>query len=324
MTAAPSGSAESLFPISLHSLRLDTVLTFELFLKHAAGKQVLYRTKNIPFSEDVRDSLLANGVTELYVPRSQRDDYFEYASHEIKSVVSDPKLPVAEKALAVYKVTTSIMEDLFVTPKSSNRIRQAKTAIHHTVHFMLENQEATRSLMFLTHHDYYTYTHSVNVTIFSTALAQRVFERETEPPDYLVLGEGFLLHDIGKSTIPASIINKPGKLTDSEWALMRTHPEAGHRILRETKTLNETIERVVLQHHERMDGKGYPFGLKGDEIHPTARVCAIADVFDAITTVRSYRDPLPTFEALKVMRNDMGNHFDWNYFDEFVFLFRKE
>ncbi|MCG3197364.1 MAG: HD-GYP domain-containing protein [Candidatus Omnitrophica bacterium] len=324
MTAEAQQPVESLFPISLHSLRLDTVLTFELYLKHASGKQVLYRAKDIPFTEEVRSSLIANGVAELYVPRSQRDDYFEYASHEIKAVVADPKMPVVEKAQAVYKVTTSIMEDLFVTPKSSERIRQAKTAIHHTVNFMLENQEATRSLMFLTHHDYYTYTHSVNVTIFSTALAQRVFETETETPDFRLLGEGFLLHDIGKSTIPASIINKPGKLTDAEWALMRTHPEAGRRILKETKTLNEIIEKIVLQHHERMDGKGYPFGLKGDEIEPAARVCAIADVFDAITTVRSYRDPLPTFEALKVMRNDMGNHFDWNYFDQFVVLFRKE
>jgi HD-GYP domain-containing protein (c-di-GMP phosphodiesterase class II) len=315
---------ESYFSISLHSLSLDSVLTFDLYLNHAStGKHVLYRHRDTPFTEEVRHNLNQNDVRELHVPREQRDDYFEYASQKIRVVIQDQTLSRAEKSQAVYKTTSLIMEDLFVTPRSSIRIKQAKQAINHTVDFMLKDEESTRSLIFLTSHDYYTYTHSVNVTLFATALAQRVFASELESHDFTEIGEGFLLHDIGKSTISPSIINKPGKLNDAEWGMMRRHPEEGHRILTETSQLTGTIEKIVLQHHERMDGKGYPFGLVGSQIHPYARVCAIADVFDAITTVRSYRDPLSTFDALAVMRNDMGNHFDWDYFNEFVKLFRK-
>lgn len=323
MTQATDSQVDSFFPISLHSLRMDTVLPFDLFLRHeSTQKYVLYRNRSLPFTEEVRVNLGRSGTHELHVPRPQRDDYFEYASQEIRSVVDDESLSSDEKSQAVYRTTTVIMEDLFVTPRSSSRIEQAKTAIHATVDLMLQDEAATRRLMFLTNHDYYTYTHSVNVTIFSTALAQRVFESEIDQHDFQMLGEGFLLHDLGKSTIPPSIINKPGKLDEREWALMRTHPEVGYRMLKDASKLTETIECIVLQHHERMDGTGYPYGLSADDIHPYARVCAIADVFDALTTVRSYRDPLPTFEALKLMRDGMGNHFDWDFFGEFVKLFR--
>ena len=124
--------------------------------------------------------------------------------------------------------------------------------------------------------------------------------------------------------IPPSIINKPGKLDSTEWALMKQHPEHGCTILKETDQINTTIERIVLEHHERPEGTGYPYGLSGDEIDPAAKICCIADVFDALTTVRSYRDALPTFEALSIMRYKMGNHFDWTFFEEFVMLFKEQ
>jgi len=313
---------KSFFPISLHSLRLESVPSFDLYILHKSkADHVLYRHKNTEFSGAVQDNLLANEVTELYVPREQRDDYFEYASREIADVVRDENLGANEKSQAVYKTTSNIMEDLFVTPRSSTRIKQAKKAINSTVDFMLHNEEATRSLIFLTSHDYYTYTHSVNVSIFSTALAQRVDDQIAGMADIKTLSEGFLLHDIGKAKIPSAIINKSGKLTDDEWEMMKKHPQWGQEILQQTGEINPTIEAIVLQHHERPNGSGYPHGLKADDIDLAAKICCIADVFDAITTVRSYRDPLTTFDALQEMRDKMGEHFDWGLFDEFVQLF---
>ena len=316
--------SQSFFSISLGSLRVNSIPSFDLYIHHAStGKHVLYRGKNTPFSEKTLNQLLDNRHKELHVPREQRDDYFDYSSRLIADVVSDERVSTKEKSSLVYSTSSSIMEDLFVTPRSSTRIRQAKETVHTTVDFIAQDEEAARSLIFLTCHDYYTYTHSVNVTIFATTLAQRVFGSSSSEHDLKVMGEGFLMHDIGKSTIPASIINKPGKLDEEEWRIMRNHPENGDRILAETHQNGEAISHVVLEHHERVGGGGYPKSLSGNEIHPYAKICCIADVFDALTTVRSYRDPLSTFEALKLMRDKMHDQFDRDYFNEFVQIFQE-
>lgn len=324
MSVPGSTTPSAHFGISLNALRVETILPFHLYLRHAStGQYVLYRHPETPFTADILENLRESEVEQVFVPRIERDEYFEYISREIKSVVRDEKLEPEIKARAVYDTTTSIMEDLFATPRSSRRILQAKVTIHYAVDLILQDEKAARRLLFLTSHDYYTYTHSVNVSLFGTSLAQRIYGSSSEH-NLRLMAEGFLLHDIGKSAIPVSIINSPAKLNETEWALMRRHPELGLAVLRDTRQSNEVIEAIVMQHHERMDGRGYPRGLVGEAIHPYGRICAIADVFDAITTVRSYRDPLSTFDALKVMRDEMGNHFDWAFFDEYVTLFKHE
>jgi putative nucleotidyltransferase with HDIG domain len=240
---------QTYFPISLSSLRVDSVPSFDLFLYHPSRERyVLYREKNLIFGEETLEKLRQNDHRELFVPREQRDDYFEYSSRLVADVIDDPSIPTQEKSKVVYTSTATIMEDLFVTPRSSTRIRQAKDLIHTTVDFLTKDEEATRSMIFLTEHDYYTYTHSVNVTIFATALSQKVYGPDSKDHNLHLLGEGFLLHDIGKSTIPSAVINKPGKLSDTEWAMMRQHPEMGYAILREAGQENEIISRIVLEH----------------------------------------------------------------------------
>lgn len=316
-------SGSSFFPIRLESLRIETVLPFQIYLHQKSRNQyILYRNRNTPFTESALKQLIESRVEEIFVPRIERDDYFEYASREIRQVVRDPDLDTRQKADVVYSTTTQIMEDLFSAPCSSRRLRQAKMTIHYSVEFIFQDDNATRNLLALTSHDYYTYTHSVNVAIYGLTLAKRIYANELDRHNFNLLGEGFLLHDLGKSGVPASVINHPGKLNKVQWSLMRRHPEMGRAMLEETHQNNEVLDAIVYQHHERMDGKGYPRQVSGSEIHPYARMCALADVYDAITTVRSYREPLSTFEALKTMRDSMENHFDWELYDEFVKIFR--
>jgi HD-GYP domain-containing protein (c-di-GMP phosphodiesterase class II) len=103
------------------------------------------------------------------------------------------------------------------------------------------------------------------------------------------IAAGGLLHDLGKRHIPAHVLNKPGKLTDEEWELVKQHPVTGFRELSARGDLNEGQLMMVYQHHERLDGSGYPAGVTGNEIHPWAKICAVADVFDAMTCKRAYR-----------------------------------
>lgn len=133
-------------------------------------------------------------------------------------------------------------------------------------------------------------------------------------------GAAFFLHDLGKVKIDQEILNKPGKLTEEEMEEMRRHPGHGFRLLHATKQLSEECRIIVLQHHERSDGSGYPRGLREGEIHSYGRICSVADVFDALTSDRPYRKALPPFDALKLMRSEMSHHFQKDIFEKFVLL----
>ncbi len=120
---------------------------------------------------------------------------------------------------------------------------------------------------------------------------------------------GALLHDVGKLDVPAEVLNKPGKLTDAEWAMMRGHAEAGVALLGDIE-FPWDIRPIVLSHHERWDGKGYPHGLVGDATPLAARVLAVADVYDALTSVRSYKRAMTHDDAMGIIRQDAGTAFD--------------
>jgi putative two-component system response regulator len=120
----------------------------------------------------------------------------------------------------------------------------------------------------------------------------------------LTLHRGGYLHDIGKIAVPDSILFKPGPLTPEEWAIMRTHPVKGEEICRQARTLLPVLP-IIRSHHERWDGTGYPDGLRGEQIPLLARVLQTADVFDALTSARPYKPPLPPAEALRILNEEV-------------------
>ena len=237
------------------------------------------------------------------------------------SDLGDASIPSEEKAQIVYGSGAAIVQDLFAHPSCVPRIDQAKSVVRDTVRFILDDKVAMNSMIFMTHHDYYTHTHSMNVAIYGVALAQRIFGSESIEHDLPRLGEGFLLHDIGKSRISSDIIQSPNRLTPEEEAEMRRHPQLGYRVLAEAGRLDEVIMPIILEHHERLDGTGYPAGLVGDEIDIYARICSVADVFDALTTTRPYRKGMNTFQALQLMRVEMAGHFEPEFLGEYVQIF---
>ncbi|WP_417593752.1 HD-GYP domain-containing protein [Parasphingorhabdus sp.] len=160
----------------------------------------------------------------------------------------------------------------------------------------------------------YTYLHSVSVCALMINLARKMGFPEWQMQD---IGMAGLLHDIGKMTIPENILSKPGKLDESEWEVIRSHPQRGHDILSASKSLSDIVLEVCLQHHEKMDGTGYPAGISGDELSIFTRMASICDVYDAITSRRPYNDPLSTSEALAEMMSWSG-HFDQLIFYDFV------
>lgn len=156
-------------------------------------------------------------------------------------------------------------------------------------------------------YDDYIYQHSFQVTMYTVAIAK---ELGYSYEDVRLIGIGALLHDIGKLLIPSEILQKPGKLTDEEYEEMKQHARFGFDILRNLHSVSLLVAHCAFQHHERIDGSGYPRGLVDFEIHPFAKVIAVADVFDALTSNRVYRKKMLPMDAIDIIKAGRGKQFD--------------
>ena len=154
--------------------------------------------------------------------------------------------------------------------------------------------------------EHYTHLHSKRVRHNTLLLADKFGLDQTRKR---AIGFGALLHDVGKIAVPDSILLKPEQLTDAEQRIMRNHPSAGYDILKKIGFLSEAAE-IVYAHHEHYDGSGYPRGLKGKDIPLGARLFAVVDVYDALTSARPYHIPLSHEEALTMIRKESNRHFD--------------
>ncbi|PKR78090.1 hypothetical protein CEY16_09235 [Halalkalibacillus sediminis] len=165
-------------------------------------------------------------------------------------------------------------------------------------------------------YDNYLYVHSVNVGLYTIALANKLgfSDRQIEE-----IGIGALLHDIGKMRVPQSILNKPDKLSDMEYEVVKEHTTYGYNLLKDVPNLPPNISFCAYQHHERLNGSGYPLGIEGSNIHEYAKIIAVADVFDAVTSNRVYRKGMLPHEGLEILYSGSNGLFKKEYVD----LFRK-
>ncbi|MDA8091862.1 MAG: HD-GYP domain-containing protein [Nitrospiraceae bacterium] len=242
---------------------------------------------------------------------------------DLLEALRDSGMDSREKAGAIYRSSITLMEKLLKDPVAKN-IREAKTGIKEIVDIILSETSTARELLKITTHDLYTYTHSVNVGVLAVLLSKSVpksIPGGLAGQDMHELGAGFFLHDLGKVRVDSNIINKRGPLTPEEMEEVKKHPQKGCEMVSEAGELTEECRAIILQHHERFDGSGYPMGLKGHEIPLSGYICAVADVFDAITSNRSYQKSLTTFQALNYMKEKLEGKFYKQVFDEFVLLF---
>lgn len=156
--------------------------------------------------------------------------------------------------------------------------------------------------------DYFLLSHSISVGLLCAFLAHRLFPEQREVITASAVGG--LLHDIGKQYVPDGILNKPGRLTEGEFALIRRHPEVGEALLKRAGIDDPLVLKIVRHHHEKMDGSGYPDALEGRSISMAARIAAVADAYDAITSERSYKKRLPGYKGISEIIASAGNHLD--------------
>ena len=157
-----------------------------------------------------------------------------------------------------------------------------------------------------THHEY-TFKHSLHVAILTGLLGKWTGFTGAILKDFILSG---LLHDIGKALVPREILDKPGPLTTEEMDIIKLHSEQGYHLLSNCDDVSEEVKLGVLQHHEREDGSGYPLGLKGKDLNICAKFVAIADIYSAMTTERTYRKKIPPFTAINIILNQMYGKLD--------------
>lgn len=273
------------------------------------------------------DKLVSSSITHVIIDTSKGDDVA--APDAEKTATSSVPPPVASK-----KQVTDIADELAqaarICAQANREVKNmfqearlgkvvdselAMSLVADISSSVSRNSGALISLARLKNRDDYTYMHSVAVCGLMIALAMQL---EMDEETVRLCGLAGLLHDIGKMDIPMSIINKPGKLTDDEFTLVRNHPQAGHAMLSRAKDIHPMVLDVCLHHHEKISGNGYPHQLAGDQISIYARMGAICDVYDAITSERSYNKGWHPADALRSMSEWTNDHLDSRIFQAFV------
>jgi putative nucleotidyltransferase with HDIG domain len=173
--------------------------------------------------------------------------------------------------------------------------------------FMSNHPNLNHILRHLEVYDEYVYRHSIGVALLSKLIGKARGFDETQLLEVTTAG---FLHDIGKAKIPGAILNKPGRLSDEEYELVKEHTVYGYDIIKQSAGIPERNAYVALQHHEREDGSGYPFGLKGSDIDVYSKIVAVADVFHAMVSKRVYKNPVPFFQVLKEMSDNVYGMLD--------------
>jgi len=294
-----------------------------------------WKTKFVLADKSDLDKLLASGVEACVIDTARGLDVLPERPQpaEPEPVAAPPVLAPAE-APAILTQATSMAGEMKRAVATMSRSKQAVKALFSEVRLgnavdateclplvdeiagsVWRNPGALVSLARLKTHDDYTYMHSVAVCALMVSLARQLGLDEAKTRDAGLAG---LLHDLGKAMMPSEVLNKPGKLTDAEFTIMKSHPTRGHELLLEGGTATEGALDVCLHHHEKMDGSGYPHGLRGDQISLLAKMGAVCDVYDAITSDRPYKNGWDPAESIRKMAEWRGGHFDDVVFQAFV------
>lgn len=293
---------ESFFKVRIKTLIPDKTTTFDLYLK-VAGQNILYlRAGDLLEKNKIENLNQKDSGNHFMVRETDRKAYKAYVHDQMTSHLIDVK----QKALVLRESSMTLMEELFEQPDVSLALENSRPLVKDFVQFMQAEPEAMAHLISLSGHDFYTYNHSLDVAVYSLGLAEAVGFQKLELEE---MGLGALFHDIGKRQVSLDILTKKGPLDDAEWAQMQKHPQYGLVILNEQK-VTEAVKAACFEHHESWVGNGYPQQISGDEIHPFARIVAITDTYDAMTTQRSYNVPLKPMDAVTMMKEKLAGRYD--------------
>ncbi|MDR2893081.1 MAG: HD-GYP domain-containing protein [Deltaproteobacteria bacterium] len=280
---------------------------------------------------EIIEKIQQEGYTEVFIDteRGQPGASAAYADDsEFAATLADsvpagngvPNVPLSEEIdaakatyVGAFNQAKSFMDGIRRGGKVD--LNNAKPLVGEMLKSLGRNPDALLGLCKLRSQDDYTYTHCINVAVLSVMFAKHMgFLPEVQQ----TAGLAGVFHDLGKALIPLRILNAPRKLSDEEFAIMRKHPALSYDLVRKTSGFEQDVVLGVYEHHERFNGQGYPRGIAGDEISPLWRVLAVADVYDALSSVRPYKQSMLAHRVLGVMYQMRGEDFYPGYVENFI------
>ena len=300
-----NGVSQGLTAISVDTACVSSLQCDIYIQREPSAEPILYRRKTHPLQEADLARLIKRGITTLFISKSHEATYRDKVYEE---VCCDESIDPARRFQVLREINAAFFEKAFRSDNLDEMVEFTDVLGDQLSTLLNRDDIIVEDLLSLMEFDNGTYTHCVNVSTYSLLLSTRLGIRRAS--DLKAIAAGALLHDIGKRKVQLSILNKPGPLTDEQREHINKHPMWGFKELAFRDDLSWGQLMMVYQHHERLDGQGYPAGITGEEIHPWARICAIADVFHALTSVRPYRNPLSPEAAIEVIEKQTKTAFD--------------
>lgn len=290
------------FKIRVNSLHAESAVPFDVYVL-INNHFVHYLRAGTTLSQQRYESIEKRNQEVFYILYEDRQQYKSY----IRQQLLNDRLKSEEKALILRESSMVLVEELFDNEDIYEALNDSKEIIGEIVDFMQAEPEGVAQLIQLSAHDFYTYNHSLDVSIYSLGLGTLVGYSKADLEE---LGQGSLFHDLGKRHVHVDIICKNGPLNEVEWAQMQKHPQYGLKILMDYKDVSDAVKACAFEHHENFMGTGYPQQLQGEEIHHMARIVALTDTFDALTTQRSYNQPMSPRTAVEFIQTKLSQKYD--------------
>lgn len=268
----------------------------------------LYAEEGELVSQEAIDRIVRQGFQNAFIdtdrgsyvsagPESPMADAPDGLTHAPNLVPIEEEAAVAQK---IYEDSVAFARDFMRNAQAEGVVdyEKSEALVDDMIQSVARNHDALVSLSKLRACDEYTYTHCINVAVIAVAFGQFL---GLVPEKLKPLGLSGLFHDLGKARVPLDVLNKPGKLTDAEFEVIKAHPLRSYQMLKERQAVGPDILRGIVEHHEKHNGQGYPRGLSGDQISLFGRILALADIYDAITSRRVYKESISPSKSLKIM-----------------------
>ncbi len=297
-----------LVAISPATLLSESIVGIDIYASSSDNSEpILFCAKEKPLMQYRLNKLADEKVFQLYVSAEGYDAYQSYLREHWHQIADNPKFSVKTRTSVLNEVVRDVLNTAFRSGCAETMVQATKALSDGIVKILGDNRIVLTGLVDVLHHDFATFTHSANVATYAVLLAKGLGYSAEEQNQIAV---GALLHDIGKLSIDERILRKPGRLDEFEFKKIQMHPLVGFRQLAHREDLSYAQLMMVYQHHEKLDGTGYPVGIVSEEIHPWAKLCAVVDIFEAITSIRPYRSRMELSTAIGILTKVAGKELD--------------
>jgi len=281
-------------PIPLSQVPIEALKDIKIYL-FKENEYVLFTSSQRSITLKDITRFIESGIDIAYCSVNDHQKYYDAIKHCINNVIQSPTIRKDVRCNLLYHTCISFVDDLYSAPLTEASLENIGDISKAIVTNLLESQDTFSILFDLSNHDFYSATHTVNVCNLLVALGNKL---KLDKDIVIELGIGALVHDIGKIFIDADVLNEKGILTDEQFSELRSHVTRGVDHLVDIGSFSDVAMHVISEHHEKLDGSGYPNKLKGDQISLYGRMSAIVDMFEAMTSVRPYRSHEYTIEEV--------------------------